>query len=119
MSRLESLRRSAAIAVGLATDKASVPEAAPKVLMVSPPALYSTLSGENVREDSTDVIVWSLSGMGFHRALQITASLATAKIDGTVVATNPGKKPIDADSITLGHPSGLCWLLQDLVPRIP
>jgi 2-methylaconitate cis-trans-isomerase PrpF len=44
--------------------------------------------------------------------LLIAASLATAatgtaaKIDGMVVATNPGKKPTDADSITLGHPSG-------------
>jgi 2-methylaconitate cis-trans-isomerase PrpF len=47
--------------------------------------------------------------MGFHRALQITASLTTvaaAKIDGTVVAANLSKKPIDADGITLGHPSG-------------
>ena len=47
--------------------------------------------------------------MGFHHALQITASLATAaaaKIDRTVVAITPGKKPVDADSITLGHPSG-------------
>ena len=34
--RLESLRRSAAIAMGLATDEASVPDAAPKILMVSP-----------------------------------------------------------------------------------
>jgi len=37
VSRLESLRRSASIAMGLATDEASVPEAAPKILMVSPP----------------------------------------------------------------------------------
>jgi 2-methylaconitate cis-trans-isomerase PrpF len=62
-----------------------------------------------MREDSTDVIVRSLSRMGFHHALQITASQATAaaaKIDKTVLATNLGKKPIDADSITRGHPSG-------------
>jgi 2-methylaconitate cis-trans-isomerase PrpF len=89
VSRLESIRRSATIAMGLATDKVSVPEAAPPILMVSLPTPYSTLSGENVREDSTDVIIWSLSGIGFHRALQITASRATtvaAKIDGTVAA---------------------------------
>ena len=62
-----------------------------------------------MREDSTDVIVRSLSRMGFHHALRIIASQATAaaaKIDRTVLATNPGKKPIDADSITRGHPSG-------------
>ena len=65
VSRLESIRRSATIAMGLAmglaTDKVSVPEAAPPILMVSLPTPYSTLSGENVREDSTDVIIWSLS----------------------------------------------------------
>jgi 2-methylaconitate cis-trans-isomerase PrpF len=109
VSRLESLRRRAAIAMGLATDEASVPEAAPKILMVSPPSPYSTLSGQTLMGDSTDLIVRSLSGLGFHRALQITASLATAaaaKIDGTVVASNVAQKPMDADGITLGHPSG-------------
>ena len=109
VSRLESLRKSAAIAMGLATDEASVPEATPKILMVSPLAPHSTLFGENVREDSTEAIVRSLSGMGFHHALQITASLATAaaaKIDGAVVATNLGKKPVDANSVTLNYPGG-------------
>lgn len=43
--------RLAAIAAGLATDEVSVPEAGPKILMVSPPVPYSTLSGENVRKD--------------------------------------------------------------------
>jgi 2-methylaconitate cis-trans-isomerase PrpF len=43
--------RLAAIAVGLATDEVSVPEAGSKILMVSPPVPYSTLSGENVRKD--------------------------------------------------------------------
>ena len=55
------------------------------------------------------MIVQSLSDMGFHHALQITASLATAaaaKIDRTVVAKNPAKELIDADSITLGHLGG-------------
>jgi hypothetical protein len=45
------------IAMGLATDEASVPETARKILMVSPPAPCSTLSGENVREDATDAVV--------------------------------------------------------------
>jgi 2-methylaconitate cis-trans-isomerase PrpF len=109
VSRLEYLRRKAAVAMGLAPDEASVPDAAPKILMVSPPSPYSTLSGEKLSGDSTDLIIRSLSGMGFHRALQITASLATAvaaKINGTVVAANLVKKTVDADGIILGHPSG-------------
>jgi 2-methylaconitate cis-trans-isomerase PrpF len=109
VSRLEHLRRKAAVAMGLAPDETSVPEAVPKILMVSPPSPYLTLSGEKLSGDSTDLIIRSLSGMGFHRALQITASLATAvaaKINGTVVAANIAKKPVDVEGVTLGHPSG-------------
>ena len=109
VSRLEKLRRRAAVAMGLARDEASVPEAAPKILMVSQPLPYLTLSREKVRGDSLDLIVRSLSGMGFHRAVQITASLATAvaaKIEGTVVAANLAQTPVDTNGITLGHPSG-------------
>jgi 2-methylaconitate cis-trans-isomerase PrpF len=62
-----------------------------------------------VNAESTDLVVRSLSGMGLHRALQITASLATAvaaKTEGTLVAATLAQKPVDADGITLGHPSG-------------
>ena len=109
VSRLENLRREAAVAMGLATNQASVPEAAPKIVMVSPPSPYSTLSGERMRANSVDLVVRSLSGLGFHRAVQITASLAiavAAKMNGTVVAANLAPSPVDVDGITLGHPSG-------------
>jgi 2-methylaconitate cis-trans-isomerase PrpF len=62
------------------------------------------MSGEKLSGDSTDLIIRSLSGMGFHRALQITDSLATAvaaKINGTVVAANLAKKPIDPSGTLL------------------
>jgi 2-methylaconitate cis-trans-isomerase PrpF len=107
--KLEKIRRMAAVTMGLATDEASVPEAAPKILMVSPPSSYSTLSGKKLSAESTDLVVRSLSGMGFHRALQITASLATAvaaKTEGTLVAATLAQSSVDADGITLGHPSG-------------
>lgn len=109
VSRLEKLRRKAAVAMSLAKDEASVPEAAPKVLMVSPPSPYLTLSREKLKKHQMDLTIRSLSVMGFHRAVQITASLATAvaaKIEGTVVAANLAQNPVDADGVTLGHPSG-------------
>jgi len=62
-----------------------------------------------VKEESIDLIVRSISGTGLHRALQITASLATAvaaRMTGTVVAANLAEKPADEGGITLGHPSG-------------
>ena len=110
VSRLEKLRRLAAVAMGLATDERSVPEAAPKIIMVAPPSPYSTLSGEKLGGASVDLVVRSLSGLGFHRAVQITAALATAvaaKTTGTIVSANLGSNPVDVDGITLGHPSGI------------
>ncbi len=109
IERLERLRRKAAVKMGIVEDETSVPEAAPKIIMVSPPKAYKTLSGEMYEEGSSDLIVRSLTGMGFHRALQITAGLATAaaaKIEGTVANMNVSDKPVDKDGITLGHPSG-------------
>jgi hypothetical protein len=55
--KLEKLRRMAAVTMSLATDEASVPEAVPKILMVSRPSPYSTLSREKVDAESTDLIV--------------------------------------------------------------
>lgn len=109
VTALEKLRRKAAVVMGIATDEAHVPEAVPKIIMISPATPYSTLSGETFSTESTDLIVRSLSGGGFHRALQITAGLATAtavSIEDTIVAANVSSKRVDCDGITLGHPSG-------------
>ena len=109
IARLERLRRKAAVKMGIAEDEEGVPEAAPKIIMVSPPKNYKTLAGELFDEGRSDLIVRSLTGLGFHRALQITAGLATAaaaKIEGTVANMNVCKNFVDKDGITLGHPSG-------------
>lgn len=109
ISRLEAVRRKGAVIMGLAKDEASVPEAAPKIIMVSPAATYTTLSGSEVEANSCDLVVRSLSGTNLHRAVQMTVALATAaaaKIPGSVVEQCVSKTPVDPSGITLGHASG-------------
>jgi 2-methylaconitate cis-trans-isomerase PrpF len=70
LARLEAIRRSGAVKMGLATDEASVPEAAPKIIMVAPPATYTALSGVEVDVAACDLLVRSVSGKNMHRAVQ-------------------------------------------------
>jgi 2-methylaconitate cis-trans-isomerase PrpF len=107
--KLEGIRRRGAVKMGLAKDVDSVPEATPKLVLVSPPANYTTLSGKKVEMGDSDLVIRSLSGTNFHRAVQITVALATAaaaKIPGSTVEQCVSKTPVNQDGITLGHPSG-------------
>jgi 2-methylaconitate cis-trans-isomerase PrpF len=109
ISRLEAVRRKGAVKMGLAEDEASVPEAAPKIIMVSPPATYTALSGAEIDARACDLVVRSLSGKNLHRAVQMTVALATAaaaKIPGSIVEQCVSKSPVDPAGITLGHSSG-------------
>jgi 2-methylaconitate cis-trans-isomerase PrpF len=95
--------------MGLAEDEASVPEAAPKIIMVSPPATYTALSGTEINASSCDLVIRSLSGRNLHRAVQMTVALATAaaaKIPGSIVEQFVSKSSVDPAGITLGHSSG-------------
>lgn len=109
ITKLEKIRRRGAVEMGLAKDENSVPEAAPKLVMVSPPAKYTTLSGEEIEADKCDLVIRSLSGTNLHRAVQMTVALATAaaaKLPGSIVEQCVSKTSVDQSGITLGHPSG-------------
>lgn len=109
IARLEAVRRKGAVKMGLAQDEASVPEAAPKIIMVSPPAMYTALSGVEINSSACDLVIRSLSGKNLHRAVQMTVALATAaaaKIPGSIVEQCVSKSAVDPGGITLGHSSG-------------
>jgi 2-methylaconitate cis-trans-isomerase PrpF len=109
ITRLEKIRRKGAVKMHLAKDEESVPEAAPKLVMVSPSAAYTTLSGRKIEANESDLVIRSLSGTNLHRAVQMTVALATAaaaKIPGSIVEQCLSKTPIDQSGITLGHASG-------------
>lgn len=107
LSRLDSIRRQAAVAMGISTDTASVPGSIPKIAMVSPPYPHRLLSGQVLTE--MDLVARALSVGQPHRAVPITVAMAlaaAAKVDGSIVQRNTSKSPIDPDGVTIGHSSG-------------
>ena len=109
LKRLEGVRRKAGLAMGLAENENGVPESVPKIIMVSRSKSYRSISGETIGEQQCDLVVRSVSGTSFHRAVQITGALATAvacKLEGSVANEVVAKKKVNESGITLGHPSG-------------
>ena len=106
---LESIRRKAAVAMGLCTDAASTPGSIPKIAIVSRPAKHRLLSGEMFQGNAVDLVVRALSVGQPHRAVPITVALAAAaaaNIKGSTVHAHVSSKRVDPDGIILGHPSG-------------
>lgn len=109
LSRLESIRRQASVAMGLSQDEASAPQSIPKIAMVSRPKAHKLLSGKGIDGSTVDLVVRALSVGQPHRAVPITVALAiavAANIEGSTVYVNTSTKRADSDGVTLGHPSG-------------
>ncbi|KAF9890480.1 hypothetical protein FE257_005885 [Aspergillus nanangensis] len=101
LSRLDSIRRQAGVAMGLADHTEKVPGSVPKIGMVSTPGPGSP--------STVDVVVRALSVGQPHKAVPITVALAlaaAAKVPGSVVADVTRSPPVDETGITLGHASG-------------
>jgi len=106
---LESIRRKAAVAMGLCRDEASTPGSIPKIAIVSRATSHKLLSGDTIQGDTIDLVVRALSVGQPHRAVPITVALAiasAANIEGSTVHANVSSERVDADGITLGHSSG-------------
>jgi 2-methylaconitate cis-trans-isomerase PrpF len=108
LDRLQSIRRQASIAMGIARDDADARTVAavPIIGFVAPPMDAPTLSGEPIAAAQVDLTARFLSNGQPHRALPLTASLCTAvaaNIAGTLVAEAlaPGA---GADRDALWHP---------------
>jgi 2-methylaconitate cis-trans-isomerase PrpF len=117
LDRLEAIRRTAAIAMGLVSswDEARDSRGIPAAGFVAPPADSPTLSGETIRAADVDLTARFISNGQPHRALPVTSSLCTAvaaRITGTVVSeallTEPG------GSIRIGMPSGILTVGADV-----
>lgn len=109
LSRLESIRRQASVAMGLSQDEASTPQSVPKIAMVSRSKAHKLLSGEGIDGSTVDLVVRALSVGQPHRAVPITVALAiavAANIHGSTVYANTSTKRAHSDGVTLGHPSG-------------
>lgn len=109
LTRLDSVRRQAGVAMGLCDAPSRCPGSIPKIAVVSSPAPHKLLSGDMLGEDSADVVARAVSVGQPHRAVPITVAMALAaasKLDGSVVQMCCANKPVDADGVTIGHASG-------------
>lgn len=111
MIRLEQIRASATVKMGLARDtkEASVRfRSAPKIAFVTAPAEYKV--GETViPSNETDVVVRMLSMGAPHGAIPITGAIGTAgaaRIEGTVVNEMVPTARRQSSAVRLGHASG-------------
>ncbi len=117
LARLESVRRAAAVAMGLAEteQQAGQSRAIPAVGFIAPPMDAPTLAGETIQADQVDLTARFISNGQPHRALPVTSSLCiavAARITGTVV--NQALRSEPAGSIRIGMPSGILTVGSDV-----
>ncbi|GGL11815.1 2-methylaconitate cis-trans isomerase PrpF family protein [Nocardia jinanensis] len=110
LHRLESIRRAASVAMGLAptVEAAARNRLVPFVAMVAGSAAYSTLSGRAVAAGDTDLLVRFVSNGRPHRAVPVTGAMCAAiagRIPGTVV--HAALDGADCATFRLGTPSGI------------
>ncbi|KAF4556712.1 Hypothetical protein D9617_1g085910 [Elsinoe fawcettii] len=108
-TRLETIRRKAAVAMGIVNDETKVPGSIPKIAMVAKPHKHKLGSGVILDEDSCDLVIRALSVGQPHKACPITVGLAlatAAKLEASTVASCVSASPVDKDGITLAHNSG-------------
>ena len=110
LDRLQSIRRVASIAMGIARDdaEARTVAAVPIIGFVAPPMNAPTLSGDPIAAAQVDLTARFLSNGQPHRALPLTASLCTAvaaNIAGTLVAE--ALAPTAGAQVRIGMPSGI------------
>lgn len=109
LSKLDSIRRKAAVAMGISADEVSAPGSIPKIAMVSQRKAHTLLSGEAIGESKMDLVVRALSVGQPHRAVPITVAMAiaaAANIEGSTVQGKVSSERVDSDGITIGHPTG-------------
>jgi 2-methylaconitate cis-trans-isomerase PrpF len=82
LERLESLRRAAAVQMGVCQSEADTPRVVPKIALVSPPQKQVSLSGEVSEEEEMDLVIRFISDGQPHRAIPLTGAVCTAAAAG-------------------------------------
>ena len=109
LPRLDSIRRQAAVAMGITQSLDCVPGSIPKISMVAAPYTHHLISGETLKGEHCDLLVRAISVGQPHRAVPITVAMALAvasRLEGSVVKEVTNEKPVDEDGTTIGHNSG-------------
>lgn len=109
MSRLDSIRCQASMAMGVSKDLSSTPASIPKIVMVSAATTHKLLSGETIEKTAIDLVVRAISVGQPHRAVPITVAMAVAaaaSVQGSPAHQLLSPDRVDPDGVTLGHPTG-------------
>jgi 2-methylaconitate cis-trans-isomerase PrpF len=109
LALLESIRKAAAVAMGIAATEDEVPRTIPKIGLVSQSSTHTVLSGKTLQSSQMDIVLRFLSDTQPHRAIPLTAALTTAvaaRIPGTIVEQMLAPDPLMEGAITIGHGSG-------------
>ena len=118
LARLETIRRHAAVKMGLAaTIKAAADLlGVPKVAMVAAPIDAPTLSSRVLAADEIDILVRMISIGQPHRAVPLTGALclaAACRVPGSV-AWRMLKESARRGPLRIGHPSGVTLVDADV-----
>jgi 2-methylaconitate cis-trans-isomerase PrpF len=109
LALLESIRKAAAVAMGIAATEEQVPRTIPKIGIVSMSSTHQVLSGTTLKNSQVDIVVRFISDTQPHRAIPLTAALTVAvaaRIPGTIVEQLLAPDPFDDEALTIGHASG-------------
>lgn len=117
MDVLLAIRAHASVAMGIAPDVAAARAKAttPSIGIVSPPAAWTSLSGESFGVDAADLSVRMISSNQPHRALPLTASLCiavAASLPDSLV--NKVQRQTQPGPLRLGMPSGVLAVNADV-----
>lgn len=110
LARLETLRRLAAVRMGLAADPSDAGKhpSQPKIALLSEPAPATLISGKKLESSEQDIHCRMLSMGRTHLAIPITGALclaAACRVPGTIAAQCAPH--ISSSEIRIGHPSGV------------
>lgn len=101
LKRLESIRRQAAVKMGMCSKVEETPAGVPKISLVSPPPPTGA--------EGVDIIVRAVSTGDPHGAVPISVGVsiaAAAGVEGSVVARAMGMGVGKGEGVTVAHPSG-------------
>jgi 2-methylaconitate isomerase len=111
LARLEAIRRTASVAMGIAPDMAKAGRlSVPFVGFLAPPIAMATLSGRTLAPTDMDIAVRMISNGQAHRATPLTAALCLAvstRIAGSIPAQMARGSAGGVRQIRIAHPSGV------------
>ncbi|MGD6979935.1 MULTISPECIES: PrpF domain-containing protein [Citricoccus] len=106
---LVSLRREAALQMGLSRPEDPITHAIPKIGVASPAVDYTTTSGDRISAGDYDVSIRMLSMMAPHPAIGLTsavAAAAAASVQGTIIDRLTAHR-ISRSSLRIGTAAGI------------